>query len=414
MRPRTTKETMWSSAVSVALAAIALAVPSWAQPSGPVRIGPAPIGIPQRSRRLADQAQVWERVRLSLLVLDCGGRQRGVAALIDPRGFFLAHSSCATARELLGRTAGGRLVVLRLKGQDEATQLALFEASGLVDPRVPVIRVATDEPRTGAQVIAATASGPIRGEVVAGNRIGNFRPSLRYVPLFEFKFETPLDKVGGALVFDSGGDLLGVLGATLASNQDVSKKSPANVQAEVQLRAGAACGKLLGPEDGVGKGPSQGAIPRRGGPGGAPTNPRVAMGLSQSQFGPVGLMVGYALGPEILQRVVDGFRSPEHKVEHPSIGVFFRGVDGGRKGAFIESVLPDSPAARAGVVSGDVITRADGQLVDGPTDLAVLLFRQRVGRTVKLTLQRGDETRVVEVAVGAQDVTRKSLRNQRN
>ncbi len=61
-------------------------------------------------------------------------------------------------------------------------------------------------------------------------------------------------------------------------------------------------------------------------------------------------------------------------------------------GALITSVtLPDSPAAQAGLIGGDVITSFDGQPVKDEDEMRKLLAATPVGKTVELTYLRDGE-----------------------
>ncbi len=60
------------------------------------------------------------------------------------------------------------------------------------------------------------------------------------------------------------------------------------------------------------------------------------------------------------------------------------GSGGSTLGADVEGTLSGSPAARAGLVQGDVITAVNGKQVDSPTDLSNLLERYHPGDSVQL------------------------------
>src|SRR5262245_45817314 len=64
---------------------------------------------------------------------------------------------------------------------------------------------------------------------------------------------------------------------------------------------------------------------------------------------------------------------------------YFGIADG--KGVLVTSVMEDSPAAKAGVRAGDVITAIDGEAVDSPGDLARVINRKKEG-DVTLTIIR--------------------------
>lgn len=60
------------------------------------------------------------------------------------------------------------------------------------------------------------------------------------------------------------------------------------------------------------------------------------------------------------------------------------------KGAFVSDVTPGSPAARAGLRPGDVVTELQGEPIGSPTELAKALDEIPSGQVVRLTVERGD------------------------
>src|SRR2546421_9071154 len=63
------------------------------------------------------------------------------------------------------------------------------------------------------------------------------------------------------------------------------------------------------------------------------------------------------------------------------------GIDA-KSGVLVTGVEPDSPAARAGVTSGDIIIGFDGQTVSGIDDLHRLLVTERIGTRTTITVLR--------------------------
>jgi S1-C subfamily serine protease len=63
------------------------------------------------------------------------------------------------------------------------------------------------------------------------------------------------------------------------------------------------------------------------------------------------------------------------------------------------AVVPDSPAAAAGLQDGDIIVSIDGQQINADEDLATLIVNYAPGDTVVLRVLRGNSTREVEITL---------------
>jgi S1-C subfamily serine protease len=70
-------------------------------------------------------------------------------------------------------------------------------------------------------------------------------------------------------------------------------------------------------------------------------------------------------------------------------------------GLIVVGVQPDSPAAAAGLVLGDVLLGFDGQPLSDLTQLHALLSEERIGKPATLRILRGGEPRDLAVTVGA-------------
>ena len=70
------------------------------------------------------------------------------------------------------------------------------------------------------------------------------------------------------------------------------------------------------------------------------------------------------------------------------------------EGLLIHKVAEDSPAAGAGLASGDMITAASGQPIRSVDDLSGALRAAAPAGSIELTVLRGTEERSVRVAFG--------------
>ena len=72
------------------------------------------------------------------------------------------------------------------------------------------------------------------------------------------------------------------------------------------------------------------------------------------------------------------------------------------KGALVSEVIENSPAAAAGLQSGDIITALDGKAIEGPSMLRNLVARISVGKVVKVDVLRDRKTISVNATVTEQ------------
>ena len=70
-------------------------------------------------------------------------------------------------------------------------------------------------------------------------------------------------------------------------------------------------------------------------------------------------------------------------------------------GALVAEVEPDSPAAKAGLKAGDVITAVDGKSIGNPRDLALDIAGEKPGDQAKLDVLQDGETKTVAVSLAS-------------
>src|SRR5262249_40867858 len=76
------------------------------------------------------------------------------------------------------------------------------------------------------------------------------------------------------------------------------------------------------------------------------------------------------------------------------------------QGPAVRRVTPDSPAARAGLQEGDVITRVDGRQVDDPQTLLNVLAQHKPGDKLKFQVQRDGKEKSLDVTLGTRPAAR--------
>ena len=76
--------------------------------------------------------------------------------------------------------------------------------------------------------------------------------------------------------------------------------------------------------------------------------------------------------------------------------------DGKERGAEVEDVVDDGPAAKAGLKTGDVLVAFDGEAVRSAAHLSRLVRETPAGRTVEVAFLRGGSRQQAQVTLGEQ------------
>ncbi|MET8264236.1 trypsin-like peptidase domain-containing protein [Micromonospora arida] len=138
-----------------------------------------------------------------------------------------------------------------------------------------------------------------------------------------------------------------------------------------------------------------------GNSGGALVNTRgevigvnTAIATSGQSTGNIG--VGFAI-PSNKAKDVAGKLQRGEKVSHPSLGVGVNQAEGG--GALVASVTPGSPAEKAGLQRGDVVTRFGDKPVNDSDDLVGAVQAGKVGDRVEVQFKRNGVEKSVTVTL---------------
>jgi putative serine protease PepD len=108
--------------------------------------------------------------------------------------------------------------------------------------------------------------------------------------------------------------------------------------------------------------------------------------------------VGFAIPSNTVERIADALIA-DGEVEHAYLGVSTDGaedVDGAR----IAEVRTGTPAERAGLRAGDVVTAIDGDEIGSADELRTRIDARKPGDEVELTVERDGDTQKLTVTLG--------------
>jgi len=135
------------------------------------------------------------------------------------------------------------------------------------------------------------------------------------------------------------------------------------------------------------------------------------VGINTAIFSPSGGNVGiaFAIPASTAKQVVEGLIK-DGSVSRGWLGVEIQPVTKeiaeslglqSDKGAIVANAQDDSPAKKAGIVSGDVITQVNGKDVSSSRDLARVIAGYAPGTTVDMNVWRNGKAETVKVELGA-------------
>ncbi len=118
--------------------------------------------------------------------------------------------------------------------------------------------------------------------------------------------------------------------------------------------------------------------------------------------------IGFAIPANMVRVVVESAKAGSKSVRRPWLGARFQRVTpdlaeglglARPTGVLVQTVAKASPAEKAGIRVGDLITAVDGQTVDDPESLNYRLATQPMGETVDLAVNRRGRDTVVRIAL---------------
>ncbi|MFI7303483.1 trypsin-like peptidase domain-containing protein [Micromonospora aurantiaca] len=114
----------------------------------------------------------------------------------------------------------------------------------------------------------------------------------------------------------------------------------------------------------------------------------------QGSTGNIG--VGFAIPSNKAKNVAEKLQRGE-KISHPSLGVSVNGAEDG--GALVAAVTPGSPAEKAGLQRGDVITKFGDKVINDSNDLVGAVQAGKVGDRVEVQYKRNGSSESATVTL---------------
>jgi putative serine protease PepD len=134
--------------------------------------------------------------------------------------------------------------------------------------------------------------------------------------------------------------------------------------------------------------------------------PTAGAALPNSPGGSIGL--GFAIPVNLAMTIADEIISTG-SVTHAYFGLGAVPIPpsaaaqaGVPEGLYVQTVTPGGPAAKAGLRTGDVITKINGQPATSTVQLQELTLTMKPGATVQLEYSRGGQSATATVTLGAE------------
>jgi serine protease Do len=80
------------------------------------------------------------------------------------------------------------------------------------------------------------------------------------------------------------------------------------------------------------------------------------------------------------------------------------------RGVILGKIIPDSPAAKAGLKENDVVTEINGQRVEGAAQFRRMLHEIPAGRTIQLTVWRDGRSQSLNATLGKSEERHRSMK----
>ena len=314
---------------------------------------------------LPDVAGVADRVRpaVAFIAVRAAGAQSafgaaqpragvGSGAIFDPQGYIFTNNHVVEGgQQIKVVLPDGREFDARLIGRDPQSDIAVIKIDG---QNLPVARLGdSDKLRVGEWVVAiGNALGLEGGPTVTAGVVSAVKRTVDLPGPSGGSIENAIQTDTAINPGNSGGPLINLNGEIVGINTLVAGQVSADYQAQG---------------------------------------------------------IGFAIAMNNAKPIIDEIVA-KGRVERPWLGVSVMTLTPAIaqqigipmvEGIVLSEAVPNSPAARAGLRQGDVITSLDGQPIRRTEDLRDQLARKKVGDSISLTVRRGTQQHTVQVQLSA-------------
>ncbi|UZJ25521.1 trypsin-like peptidase domain-containing protein [Rhodococcus antarcticus] len=370
---------------------------------------------PQRSR-------TGGRARLAAaavaLVVVAGGVGGGVATLLEhptPTVATSSPSGAATASQPIAQAPNGSVETVAAKVLPSVVQIRV-SVGGSGDVGSGVVLSTDGNILTNNHVVAGAAGAPTGAITVAfqdgttatATIVGRDPSADLAVIKVDKTGLTPI-AIGSSSALAVGQDVVAVgsplgLSGTVTTGIVSALNRPVSASGQSTATTQASVIDAIQTDAAINPGNSGGALVNMNGELIGINSAIASLGQSQSgaQSGSIGL--GFAIPVDHAQRIAQELISTGHATQ--SVLGVSTSTPPGTRGAQVANVVAGSPAASAGLTTGDVITKVDTQLIDTSDALAAAVRSHNPGDTITLTItDQGGTSRTTTATLGSQTIT---------
>jgi putative serine protease PepD len=318
---------------------------------------------------LAKVAAAVQPSVVSIKVAVSGGTDEGSGVIMTSDGSILTNNHVISAAASGGGTitvtfSDGKTAKANIVGRDTSTDLAVIKASG-VSGLKPATFGNSDSVHVGDTVLAIGSPLGLEGSVSAGIISALHRPVD--VGSDQQQQQNPFgDPFGDQQQQSQGSGTSTVLNDAIQTDAPINPGNSGGPLVDAQ-------GRVIGINSAI-------ASLSSGGTG---------------QSGNIG--VGFAIPVDEAQRVAKQLLTGK-TVTHAVLGVSASDVSGGAR---VEGVTAGSGAAKAGLRTGDVITKVDDATISDATELTAAIRSHEAGDSIRLTYTRNGSSHDATATLGS-------------